>query len=179
MAAWREHRREQQRASPPIPRRRSRLAQQRVRHSLLCASATESQRAGRLAAFLLRQRQRTAAESAEDGRSRLAALRIRQRLRVAVESAEDRKLAVVPLAHKRAPASATQLAYARPTMLCIRLVVNLFVGLNYLWYGHRAEVRVTNASTEAASGYIAIYGLNSCKLCPASFLVVARMTKVL
>ena len=35
---------------------------------------------------------------------RLAALRIRQRLRVAVESAQDRTLAVVPLAHKHAPA---------------------------------------------------------------------------
>ena len=85
MAAWRKHRREHQRASPPIARRHSRLVQQGVRHSLLRATATESQRAGRLAAFQLRQRQRTAAESAE-----------------------DRKLAVVPLAHKRAPASATQ-----------------------------------------------------------------------
>ena len=114
-----------------LPRRRSRLAHQRVRQSLLRASETQSQRPGRLAALRLRQRRRTTAESAEDRRLRLAALRIRQRLRVAAESAEDRRrrlaalrirqrlrvaaesaenrtLAVVPLAHKRAPASATQ-----------------------------------------------------------------------
>ena len=92
-----------------------------------------------------RQRRRTAAESAEDRRRRLAALGITKRLRVASESAADRRSRLDAAAlcspsgflHKHACCCSTcthtsfchttQLAYARPTLLCIRLVIAIII----------------------------------------------------